>query len=123
MARRSVRGKSETRMLSQWFFKITDYAQRLLDDLDKLEMAERVKTMQRNWIGRSEGTEIHFPLVPRDDQTEDSVKRVSCLHARRYGYGCTYITVAPGTLAPRVGCRLAARKRGVRFCGRKRPAQ
>ena len=89
--------KVETRMLSQWFFKITDYAQRLLDDLDKLEgWPERVKTMQRNWIGRSEGTEIHFPLVPRDDQTEDSVKRVSCFTTRVDTiYGCTYITVAP----------------------------
>ena len=52
--------------------------------------------MQRNWIGRSEGTEIHFPLVPRDDQTEDSVKRVSCFTTRVDTiYGCTYITVAP----------------------------
>ena len=50
--------------LEQWFFKITDYAQRLLDDIDKLEgWPERVKTMQRNWIGRSEGTEIDFALV------------------------------------------------------------
>ena len=45
----------EKKNLSQWFFKITDYAERLLEDLDKLPgWPERVKTMQRNWIGRSE---------------------------------------------------------------------
>ena len=41
--------------LEQWFFRITDYAQQLLDDIDDLDWPERVKTMQRNWIGRSEG--------------------------------------------------------------------
>jgi len=49
--------------LEQWFFKITDYAQRLLDDLELLEeWPERVKTMQNNWIGRSQGVEIKFPI-------------------------------------------------------------
>ena len=50
--------------LSQWFFKITDYAQRLLDDMDILEeWPERVLTMQRNWIGRSEGAQVNFTLA------------------------------------------------------------
>ncbi|WP_372790326.1 leucine--tRNA ligase [Paraconexibacter sp.] len=50
----------EIRQLEQWFFRITDYADRLVDDLDTIEWPEHVKTMQRNWIGRSEGAEVVF---------------------------------------------------------------
>ncbi len=50
----------EVRQLEQWFFRITDYAERLLRDLDEIEWPEHVKTMQRNWIGRSEGAEVIF---------------------------------------------------------------
>jgi leucyl-tRNA synthetase len=50
----------EVRQLEQWFFRITDYAEALLDDLDTIEWPEHVKTMQRNWIGRSEGAEVTF---------------------------------------------------------------
>ena len=50
----------EIRQLEQWFFRITDYAERLLDDLDTIDWPEHVKTMQRNWIGRSEGAEVTF---------------------------------------------------------------
>ncbi len=50
----------ELRQLEQWFFRITDYAQRLLDDLDTIDWPEYVKAMQRNWIGRSEGAEVVF---------------------------------------------------------------
>ncbi|HEY8583626.1 MAG TPA: leucine--tRNA ligase [Capillimicrobium sp.] len=50
----------EARQLEQWFFRITDYADRLLDDLDTIEWPANVKTMQRNWIGRSEGAEVVF---------------------------------------------------------------
>lgn len=60
----------EKRNLSQWYLKITDYAQELLDDLDKLTgWPERVKAMQRNWIGRSEGAEIDFTLADKDGVT------------------------------------------------------
>ncbi|MEE8704634.1 MAG: leucine--tRNA ligase [Olsenella sp.] len=60
----------EKRNLSQWYLKITDYAQELLDDLDKLTgWPERVKAMQRNWIGRSEGAEIDFALAEKDGVT------------------------------------------------------
>jgi leucyl-tRNA synthetase len=50
----------EVKQLEQWFFRITDYAERLLGDLDGIEWPEHVKTMQRNWIGRSEGAEVTF---------------------------------------------------------------
>jgi leucyl-tRNA synthetase len=50
----------ELRQLEQWFLRITDYAQRLLDDLETIDWPEHVKTMQRNWIGRSEGAEVIF---------------------------------------------------------------
>jgi leucyl-tRNA synthetase len=50
----------EARQLEQWFFRITDYADRLLDDLDTIDWPEHVKTMQRNWIGRSHGAEVIF---------------------------------------------------------------
>jgi leucyl-tRNA synthetase len=50
----------EVKQLEQWFLRITDYAERLLNDLDAIEWPEHVKTMQRNWIGRSEGAEVTF---------------------------------------------------------------
>lgn len=55
--------KVEKKELEQWFFKITDYADRLIDDLEPLEWPSAVKEAQKNWIGRSEGAEILFPLV------------------------------------------------------------
>ncbi|MDP8957035.1 MAG: leucine--tRNA ligase [Actinomycetota bacterium] len=55
--------------LTQWFFKITDYADRLLDDMEQLEWSDRVLTQQRNWIGRSHGAEVEF----RIDETGDPI--------------------------------------------------
>ena len=58
----------EAKKLSQWFFRITDYAERLLQDFDKLESwPERVLTMQRNWIGKSIGADVIFTIAPADD--------------------------------------------------------
>jgi leucyl-tRNA synthetase len=81
----------------QWFFKITRYADRLLDDLDKLDgWPERVRAMQRNWIGRSEGATLDFPLVPREDGQADPVAAIPCFTTRVDTiYGCTYMVLAP----------------------------
>jgi leucyl-tRNA synthetase len=76
--------------LEQWFFKITDYAEKLLKDLDELgEWPERVKTMQKNWIGRSTGVNIHFPIVGSDKALTCFTTRVDTI------FGATYMVLAP----------------------------
>ena len=58
----------EAKKLTQWFFRITDYAERLLEDFDKLDSwPERVITMQRNWIGKSQGADVVFTIAPPGD--------------------------------------------------------
>jgi len=82
--------KVEKRDLTQWFFKITDYAEELLTDLETLEdWPERVKIMQRNWIGRSEGALIRFPLDGRDQDLEVFSTRPDTI------YGATFMVLAP----------------------------
>ena len=54
--------KVEQRFLAQWFFRISDYAERLLNNLDSIDWSDSTRTAQRNWIGRSEGAEIHFEI-------------------------------------------------------------
>ncbi len=90
----------ERRELEQWYFKITDYAQELLDDLDQLEgWPERVKQMQVNWIGRSEGAEVDFVLcdvegkVPANP-TEDDIITVFTTRADTL-FGCSFFVLAP----------------------------
>jgi len=87
----------ERKELAQWFLKITDYAQRLLDDLEKLPgWPDRVKSMQANWIGRSEGARIQFQLAPRDDGKPDPAPTIPCFTTRVDTiYGCTYMVLAP----------------------------
>jgi len=76
--------------LEQWFFRITDYAERLLQDLDLLtDWPERVKVMQRNWIGRSEGLELQFPLKGRNSSITIFTTRPDTI------YGATFIVLAP----------------------------
>lgn len=83
---KSIVGKKK---LSQWFFKITEYAQRLLDDLEKLDgWAERVKIMQKNWIGRSKGAWVDFTL-------EDGEKIRIFTTRPDTLYGVTFFLLAP----------------------------
>jgi len=80
----------EKRELEQWFFRITDYARRLLDDLNLLkEWPEKVKVMQEHWIGRSEGTLIKFPVAGSNDEIAVFTTRPDTI------YGVTYMALAP----------------------------
>ncbi len=79
----------EKREIEQWFIKITDYAQELLDDIDKLDAwPEQVRTMQRNWIGRSEGVEMRFGIEGSDELLEIFTTRPDTV------MGVTYVAVA-----------------------------
>jgi leucyl-tRNA synthetase len=81
----------EQRFLSQWFFRISDYAQRLLANLDTLDWSETTKTAQRNWIGRSEGAEISFVAKRNGEEHEIRVftTRPDTV------FGATYLVIAP----------------------------
>src|SRR6202035_3622213 len=80
----------ESRNLEQWMFKITDYADRLLDDMALLESwPERVLTMQRNWIGRSEGAEVTFRVEEFDEDVPVFTTRPDTL------FGATFFVLAP----------------------------
>ncbi|MBJ7522339.1 MAG: leucine--tRNA ligase, partial [Solirubrobacteraceae bacterium] len=79
----------EVRQLEQWFFRITDYADRLLEDLNGIEWPEHVKTMQRNWIGRSEGAQVTFRCEELDTDYEVFTTRPDTL------FGATFFVMAP----------------------------
>ena len=80
----------ERRYLEQWFLRITKYADELLESLDALDWPERVKTMQRNWIGRSEGAQFRMPLVGHEHlEVEVFTTRPDT------GFGMTYAVLAP----------------------------
>ncbi len=74
---------------SQWMLKITEYAQRLIDDLDDLKYIEKVKTQQKNWIGRSEGAELDFKIKEVDDTIRVYTTRADTL------FGATYMVLSP----------------------------
>lgn len=76
------------RRKSQWMLKITEYAQRLIDDLDELDFIEKVKTQQKNWIGRSEGAEVTFKLTTGDEMVVYTT-RCDTL------FGATYVVLSP----------------------------
>lgn len=82
--------KVERKLLRQWFFKITDYAEELLHDLDKLEgWPERVKLMQANWIGKSTGAYLEFPIVGSSEKIGVYTTRPDTI------YGVSYVVLAP----------------------------
>ena len=79
----------EQRDLEQWFFKVTDYVQRLLDDLESIDWPEPIKLMQRNWIGRSEGIDITYPVEGQDIELSVFTTRPDT------NFGATFMVAAP----------------------------
>lgn len=85
----------EKRDLTQWYYKITDYAQELLDDLDQLEgWPDRVKQQQANWIGRSEGAQVDFALCDLEGNPTDETITVFTTRADTL-FGCSFFVLAP----------------------------
>ncbi len=80
----------EKKPMRQWVLKITDYADRLLTDIDKLDQWEpAIKEMQRNWIGRSEGAEVDFRVAGTTEKIRVFTTRIDTI------FGCTYVVLAP----------------------------
>ena len=79
----------EKKKMKQWFFKITAYADELLDDIDQLDWPDKIKTMQKNWIGRSEGCEVSFKIKDQNDLIKVFTTRVDTL------FGSTFLVLAP----------------------------
>ena len=78
----------EQRRKSQWMLKITEYAQRLIDDLDEVDYLEKIKTQQKNWIGRSEGAEVTFKLSSGDPLVVYTTRADTL-------FGATYVVLSP----------------------------
>lgn len=79
----------EKKKMKQWFFKITAYADELLDEIDSLDWPDKIKTMQKNWIGRSEGAEIEFEVEDSDEMIKVFTTRPDTL------FGATFMVLAP----------------------------
>ena len=79
----------EMRVKNQWMLKITAYAQRLIDDLELVDYIDRVKVQQRNWIGRSEGAEVDFPVVGTPHKLRVFTTRPDTI------FGATYMVISP----------------------------
>ncbi|HEX8899263.1 MAG TPA: leucine--tRNA ligase [Chthoniobacterales bacterium] len=108
-----IDGKSEVggfpvvrRPMRQWMLRITAFAERLADELEGLDWPEGIKLLQRNWIGRSEGAEIEFPVAAVYDRREENASTESAVINRRYSirvfttrhdtiYGANYMVLAP----------------------------
>ena len=74
---------------SEWMLKITDYAQKLIDDLDDIDFLEKIKVQQKNWIGRSEGAEVKFKIANMDKNLTVYTTRPDTL------FGATYMVISP----------------------------
>jgi leucyl-tRNA synthetase len=81
--------KTEIKNLKQWHIKITEYADRLLEDLEELDWPENIKEMQKNWIGKSEGYEVDFDVLDKDYKIKIFTSRLDTI------YGVTFIVLAP----------------------------
>ena len=79
----------ERRKMKQWMLKITEYADRLIDDLEGLDWPDNIKEMQKNWIGRSEGASVHFKIENFDQSLEVFTTRPDTL------FGATYMVLSP----------------------------
>ena len=79
----------EKKKMKQWFFKITDYAERLLADVDSLDWPEKIKTMQKNWIGKSVGSEVIFQVADSAHQIKVFTTRIDTI------FGATFLVLAP----------------------------
>jgi len=82
-------GEVRQKDMAQWFLRMTEYADELLDDLDWIGFPENVKMMQRNWIGRSHGATIRFPVVGEEEVIETFTTRPDTI------FGVTFVTLAP----------------------------
>jgi len=90
----SIRGgyPVEQKMMYQWCLRVSAYAQRLLDGLDKLDWTDSLKETQRNWIGRSEGAEIYFPVADSNETLEIFTTRADTI------FGVTFMVLAPESI-------------------------
>ena len=86
----------ENRDMEQWFYRITAYSQELLDDLDDLEWPNKVKVMQRNWIGRSEGAQFGLPIADAEGKARTAVEPLHVFTTRPdTGFGMTFAVISP----------------------------
>ena len=84
----------EQRQIAQWFFKITNYAQRLLDNLSHIDWSDKTLKAQSNWIGRSQGARLNFPVINKDGQDTGTVIEVYTTRPDTV-FGATYMVLSP----------------------------
>lgn len=84
----------EQRRIAQWFFKITDYAERLLDNLDRIDWSDTTLKAQANWIGRSTGAQLHFPVIDEDGRETGRSIEVYTTRPDTV-FGATYMVLSP----------------------------